>query len=50
MHQEGTAEPSDGEATLGYGEVDGAICRGCVGADFGGVIDEVASDGDSSSC
>ena len=48
MHQEGTAEPSDGEAALGYGKVDGAGGGGGVGADLGGVVDEVAGDGDSS--
>ena len=48
VHQKGTAEPSNGEATLGDGQIDSAGGGGGVGADFGGVVDEVAGDGDSS--
>lgn len=46
MHKKGTAKPSDGEAALGYGEVDGAGRGRCIAADFGGVVDEVAGDCD----
>ena len=49
MHQEGAAETADGEATLGYCEEDGAGGGRGVGADFGGVVDEIAGDGDLSS-
>ena len=48
MHQEGAAETADGEATLGYGEEDGAGGGRRVSADFGGVVDKIAGDGDSS--
>lgn len=46
MHEKRAAESSDGEAALGYGEEDGAGCGGGVAADFGGVVDEIAGDGD----
>lgn len=49
MHQKRAAETAYSKAALGYGEVDGAGGGGGVGADFGGVVDEVAGDGDLSS-
>lgn len=45
LHGKGTAEPTNRETALSDGKEDRTRRGRCVGAYFGGIVDEVAGDG-----